>query len=516
MGSQDSKGQAAGQTAQTRRRLADPERSDGARNRAKEALRASEERYRNVYDTAPLAFVIWDCDCRVTDWNSRARKMFGWSRKEILGRNFFEFLVPEHARPRVEDVVDALLRGEIQRDVVNENLTKSGETILCRWNNSILRGREGQVMGGMSLALDITEQARAENALRESEKKYSTLVENSLTGIYIDQDERIVFANKMLADTYGYSREELIGIESWRLVHPEDRPKTDRIRAKRLRGKKAPTEYEARGLKKDGSVVWVKRRNTKIEYAGRTAILGNVVDVTERKRAEEQFQRTNRELKNFASVVSHDLKSPIMTIQGFASRLRKKLPEESEGRVGRYIEQIMASADRMELLVTDLLALSKSGRVVSTLREVPFSEIVRSVTLGLRDRLEEEGINLMVADRFPPVRCDRERICQVFENLLVNSIRSLGTTRNPRIEIGFEEGTAFQTFFVRDNGVGIDAKHHRKIFEMFYRVKGTEEKEGTGLGLPIVERIVRGHGGKVWVKSEKGKGATFYFSLPRA
>jgi len=513
---QDSKGQAAGDMAQTRRRLEALERSEAERNRTKEALRASEERFRNVYDTAPLAFVIWDCDCRVTEWNNRAKEIFGWSRKQVLGRNFFEFLIPEHARPRVEDVVDALLRGEIEPDVVNENLTKGGETILCRWNNSILRGREGEVMGGMSLGLDITEQVRAEDALRESERKYSTLVENSLTGIYIDQDDRIVFANQMLADMYGYPREELSGMESWRLVHPEDRPMTDKIRAKRLQGKKAPTEYEARGLKKDGSVIWVKRRNSKIEYAGHAAILGNVVDVTGRKREEEQFQRTNRELRNFASVVSHDLKSPIISIQGFASRLEKNLPEEPEGRVGRCVEQIVASAQRMELLVDDLLALSKSGRVVSTLREVPSLEMVRSVTLGLQDRLEEKGIELRVADQLPTVRCDRERICQVFENLLVNSIRSLGTTRNPTIEIGIEGGNGFYTFFVKDNGVGIDAKHHGKIFEMFYRVKGTDDKEGTGLGLAIVERIVRAHGGKVWVESEKGKGATFYFSMPSA
>ncbi len=509
--------QASGGTGETGRQPAGLGGSEGELDRTEEVLRASEQRYRNVYDTAPLAFVIWDCACRVTDWNSRAERMFGWSRDEVLGRNFFEFLIPEHARPRVEDVVAHLLHGEIEPDVVNENLTKHGETLLCRWSNSILRDEEGRIMGGMSLALDITEQVRAERALRESEKKYSTLVENSLTGIYIDQDERIVFANQTLADTYGYPREELIGMESRRLVHPDDRPLTDRIRAKRLQGKKAPAEYEARGLKKDGSVIWVKRRNTIIEYDGRTAILGNVVDVTGRRRAEERFKRTNRELRNFASVVSHDLKSPIIAIQGFATRLRKGLSPEQERKVGKYIDHIMESARRMELLVADLLALSKSGRVVSNLAEVSSRDIVRSVTRSLEDRLEEEGIELVVADSLPPVRCDRERVCQVFENLLVNAIRSVKGVEAPRIEIGSREGRGLHTFFVRDNGIGIDPRHHGRVFEMFYRVKGTEEgEEGTGLGLAIVDRIVRAHGGKAWVESEKGKGATFCFSLPTA
>ncbi|MEW6741410.1 MAG: PAS domain S-box protein [Planctomycetota bacterium] len=132
------------------------------RKQAEDALRASEERYRNVYDTAPLAFVVWDLEHRVTGWNNRAEEIFGWSRDEILGRNFFEFLIPEQARARVESVVSAIRRGEVERNVVNDNLTKSGEILTCQWNNSILYDSAGQPAGVMSLALDITAHKRAE------------------------------------------------------------------------------------------------------------------------------------------------------------------------------------------------------------------------------------------------------------------------------------------------------------------------------------------------------------------
>ena len=365
------------------------------------------------------------------------------------------------------------------------------------------------------LQREITERKRAEEALRESEKKYSTLVESSLIGIYIDQDQRIVFANQTLADIYRYPREELTGLESRRLVHAEDRPLTDKIRAERLRGKKGPSEYEARGLTRDGDTIWIKRRNTTIEYGGRTAILGNVVDITERKRAEEELRRTNEELKNIVYVVSHDLKNPIITIQGFSARLLKSLQEKSQGRAGRYLEQIRTSAHRMEVLVTDLLELSKSGRVVSRFKDVPSLEMVSIVTSGLQDRLKENRIELVVADHLPSVHCDRDKICQVFENLIVNAIKFTGETKDPRIEIGYEDRGEAHQFYVRDNGIGIEPQYHRKIFEMFNRLKEMEDEKGTGLGLAIVERIVKNHAGKVWVESEKGKGATFYFALPK-
>ncbi|MDH3965130.1 MAG: PAS domain S-box protein [Deltaproteobacteria bacterium] len=130
-----------------------------------EALRRSEERYRNVYDTAPLAFVIWDRDCRITGWNNSAERMFGWSREEVIGSNFFEFLIPERARPHVEEIVASLLQGKLPSHSINENLTKGGEIILCEWNNSILYDSEGRFDGAISLALDTTGHRRSEEAL---------------------------------------------------------------------------------------------------------------------------------------------------------------------------------------------------------------------------------------------------------------------------------------------------------------------------------------------------------------
>ena len=483
--------------------------------RAEVALRESEERFRDI--AYSMADWVWEVDENgvYTYCSKRVEDILKYAPEELIGKTPFELMPPDEAE-KTRRVFFSLVEEKASiEDFENWNISKTGKMVCLLTSGVPILDEHGNLTGYRGVDKDITLRKHAEEALWQSEKKYSTLVENSLTGIYIDQDDKIVFANQRFAEIYGYSKEALIGSEPWRLVHPEDRPFTDQRRARRLKGEAVPSEYLARGMTKTGETIWIARRNALIEYEGRPAILGNIVDISRQKHAEEELQRINEELQSFVHVVSHDLKTPIISIQGFSRRLLKRYQKELGDKGGQYVSQIESSARRMEVLVSDLLELASIGRVVSTFEDVSAHDIVSHVTSGLQDRLKEKGIELVVAQNLPTLHCDGERIYQVFENLIVNAIKFMGATEDPKIEIGSEDREAFHEFYVKDNGIGIDPKWHQKIFESFHRLKEIEDQEGTGLGLAIVDRIVNNHGGKVWVDSEKGKGATFHFTLPK-
>jgi len=498
---------------QDRRMLCAIIRDITERKRAEAAINESEEKYRRLFDESIDAIYITSREGKFLDANQTSLKLFDYAREELINNiNIRKLYIRPGDRDKFQQEIEG--KGSV-RNYPIEFRKKNGTGMNCLLTSTLRVSSDGDILGYQGIIRDITKRKLAEEALRESEKKYSTLVENSLTGIYIDQDEKIVFANNRFAEIYRYPKGKLIGIETWRLVHPDDRSMTKQMRARRLSGEDAQSEYEARGLTKDGETIWITRRNARIEYKGRPAILGNVVDITEQKRAEAELRKTNEELKNFVSVVSHDLKTPVIAIHGFASRLLKHYQEKLEDKGSRQLEQIIVSACRMELLVSDLLTLSRIGRIVPTFEHVASSEIVRNVISGIQNRIKEKGIEVVVADNLPTIYCDGERIYQVFENLLVNATKFTADIKKPKIEIGYKDGGDPHLFYVRDNGIGIDPEHHLRIFEMFHRLKLKEDEEGTGLGLAIVDRIIKNHGGKVWVESEKDKGATFYFTVPK-
>jgi PAS domain S-box-containing protein len=455
--------------------------------------------------------------------------------------------------PGKVDGIDAseIIRKELNIPVIFVTAHAGGEYIERAKNvepfGYILKPfEETQIRANIEIAIHreaLERGQRIEKILEQSEQRLGSIVESVPDIIYeLDSNRKITFINKAVERLLGYSQKALVGKDILELVHPDDREKVryrmaerrktgvlarpedgekSRCRAVERRTKMGTDSLEVRLIRRDKVPVHVLITSAEGVYKegrflGTLGVVDIGKDITDRKQAEEELRKINQELKHFAHVVSHDLKAPITHIQGFSSVLLENYQEKLGDRGRRCVERIEANIRRMEVLVSDLLALSSIGRVVSTFKDVPSLEIVRNVTSDLEDRVNQKGIELVLPDNLPIICCDGNRIYQVFENLLVNAIKFMRETQNPRIEIGCEDKEGFHQFYVRDNGIGIDPKYQRKIFERFQRLKETEDEEGTGLGLAIVDRIVSHHGGRVWVESEPGKGSTFYFTIPAA
>jgi signal transduction histidine kinase/putative methionine-R-sulfoxide reductase with GAF domain len=228
-----------------------------------------------------------------------------------------------------------------------------------------------------------------------------------------------------------------------------------------------------------------------------------------------QLEKVNEELESFVFTVSHDLKSPIASIQGFSSILLDEYKQHLDETAQHYLERIQINANQMERLIADLLDLSRIGRVVNPFEEVPALDIINHALTDFAYPLEEKKIRLHIQEDMPVIWCDPQRLSQVFTNLIGNAIKFTGNQPQPQIEIGCDDKGSHVLFFVKDNGIGIDEKYHEKIFGLFQGLHNLKGAGGTGVGLTIVRRIVDNHGGKVWVESSEGNGATFYFTLPK-
>ncbi len=362
------------------------------------------------------------------------------------------------------------------------------------------------------LEKEIAKHNRTEEALRESEHRLNIVLDTIQAGVVvIDPETRIIVGvNAAAAKIVGVSEQKILRSLCHNYICPAEEGQCPILDL----GQNLDNTEQVL-LTASGGKIPILKTVVPVILAGRKHLLESFVDISDRKRAEEELRKTNEELKHFVNVVSHDLKNPIMSIQGFSFLLLKKYKGTLDEKALSFLQHIEASARRMGALVSDLLDLSRLGSVGSSFGDVRSLEIVTKVTSDLQDRLRKRGIDLVVVNDVPTIHCDGKRIYQVFENLLVNAIKFMGDAKDPKIEIGYQDNGDMHQFYVKDNGIGIDPKHHLKVFEMFQRLEQIEDQEGTGLGLAIVDRIVKNHGGKVWVESERGEGATFYFILPK-
>jgi len=224
-----------------------------------------------------------------------------------------------------------------------------------------------------------------------------------------------------------------------------------------------------------------------------------------------ELESKNQELNRFAITVSHDLKTPLITISGFLGYLIKDAQTGNYERLKQDIGQIDDATKKMAKLVDQVLDLSRVGRIINPPRNVPFGEIVQESLQLAEGLFNERHVEVRVEPDLPIVHVDRARMVQVLQNLVTNSIKFMGKQESPSVEIGVRRLDGEPVFFVKDNGIGIDPQHQQSIFESFNKLDS--HTDGNGIGLAIVRRIIEVHGGKIWVESELGKGATFFFTL---
>ncbi|MFZ6027365.1 MAG: sensor histidine kinase [Chloroflexota bacterium] len=249
-----------------------------------------------------------------------------------------------------------------------------------------------------------------------------------------------------------------------------------------------------------------------------------VANAIERKRTEverkaliAELEAKNAELERFTYTVSHDLKSPLITIRGFADFVQRDLQTDNIDRARQDVERIILSAVKMQKLLNDLLELSRIGRLVNEPVKIPFGTIVSEALSLLAGPISAHGTQVKVIEEMPTIQGDRARLVEVVQNLVENALKFMGEQSNPTIEIGFQESTVkgMPVFFVRDNGIGIEPQFHQKVFGLFEKLDA--RGEGTGIGLALVKRIIEVHGGTIWISSiGNGCGTTFYFTLPAA
>ena len=505
-----------------------------------DGLLRSQERLATHFENTPLAVMEWNTDFEFVNWNSAAQRIFGYTKEEVLGRHATERILPESVREQTDKIWKDLVANQGGTRSINENITKDGSTIICEWYNTPLVGSDGKVFGVASLADDITERIRAEESLKESEARYRSVIASMAEGIIVENAELQILAfNASALKILGLTEDQLLGRTSldhrWRAIHEDGTP---------FPGDTHPVVMSARTGKSfsnvimgvhrpDGNIVWVSINSEPLIREEDDTIYGAVAsftDITERRKVATEIaqyrdhleamvsERTaaleaaNKELEAFSYTVSHDLRAPLRSIDGFSHAITEDYADILDDTGKDFLRRIRNSAQHMGKLIDAILSLSKVTRSNFIPEKVDLSGMAHAIIDKYRHDEPDRRVSVEIMPGLQHL-ADRLLIGVVLDNLLGNAWKYTGRTDNARIEFGAMVKNNTTIYYVRDNGVGFEMQYINKLFGAFQRLHRPEEFEGTGIGLVTASRIVRRHGGQIWAEAQPGKGATFYFTL---
>jgi PAS domain S-box-containing protein len=508
--------------------LAVVQRDISERKRAEAALRESGARFDQLAEQSGT--LTWEVDAQglYTYVSHVAEQVCGYRPEELEGRMHFYDLHPESGREAFKTAAFAVFeRKEPFQGFVNAIQTKDGRQVWVSTNGIPLLSADGTLRGYRGGDTDITERKQGEEALRTAEAKFRSLVEQSLVGIDIVQDDRFVYANPKMEEITGYTQDELLALPSvLQIAVEEDRETVREHLRRRLALEVRDVQYTFGIRPKDGSVREVEAFGAVTEYNGRPAVIGVMLDVTERRRmesavlqAKEAAEATSRAKSEFLANMSHEIRTPLNGIIGMSGILLDSPDDRDRDDCARTIRD---SADTLLSIVNDILDLSKieSGKMTFEVVDFDLRAVMQDVIELLALSAQQKGLRLTLD--LPPacptlVQGDPGRLRQVLTNLIGNAVKF-----TPRGEVSLtgrlvaeREQEIDVRLTVQDTGIGIPPERHAAIFESFTQADGSTTRRfgGTGLGLTISRQLVEAMGGRIDLLSETGNGSTFGIEL---
>jgi PAS domain S-box-containing protein len=466
----------------------------------------------------------------ITSWNPAAETLFGYTAEEAIGNSML-LLFPAGSEEEEIGILASIRHGERVEQFETVRVRKDGHRVNVSVVISPVTNNQGKIVGASKIARDITEQKQAEQKLKASENRYRRLFESAKDGILILNAEtaQILDVNPFLVEMLGYSHTEFLGKKLWEVGSFKDI--VDCQSAFLELQKNQTIRYEDLPLETaDGRRINVEFISSVYFVDDHKLIQCSIRDVTERRKAEEalqeahrtleqrvvertlQLESANRELEAFSYSVSHDLRAPLRAINGFAGIVCEdfgpQLPEEAKG----YLQRIRRGGEKMGCLIDDLLAFSQLSRQPMNRRTVDMARLVRAVLEEQNPQSSGHQVEIKI-ENLPECHGDAALLKQVWMNLLSNAVKYSRGRALAVVEIGCTRETDQNVYFVRDNGAGFDMTYAHKLFGVFQRLHHSDEFEGTGVGLAIVQRVVFRHGGRVWAEAKVDRGATFFFTV---
>jgi len=539
---------------------------------AEQKIRDTTQFLESIVDSSPVAIISYDVDGHVLTWNSAAERVFGWKSEEVIGQ-----IAPHIGHEHLHEfhaLRQRVIQGEALNHVELIRQKKDGTPIVINLNTAPRFNALGELTGYTAIIADITERKQAEEKMQRQNQRLKALRDIDTAILAADSVESIVDAAlSHIRELVGCKRAAMALID-WNtnevvVFDVKTTDETSITRGVRIPlalyqdmfetfSKKQPVimhdlsqvselpplfqTIKGEGLlsicmlplfsqeKQIGAFNMSseipgffdkEKINLGREVANQVAIAitqSRLVDELEEHLRERETLITdltakNAELESFTYTVSHDLKSPLVTIKGFLGYLEQ---DAIDGNVERFKDdekRISNAVEKMQELLNDLLELSRIGRFVSPSEKFSFEDLARTTIELVRGHLNEHNVTVRIQPDLPVIYGDWQRLIEVLQNLLDNAAKYMGGQKEPIIEIGQSgEENGMPVLFVKDNGMGIESEHHERIFGLFNKLDAMSD--GTGVGLALVKRIIEFHGGRIWVESEAGVGTTFYFTLP--